>query len=57
MCELYREEFYYIMCMVRSLLFLSIYCAVFTVSLFCFFNFCFVLIFICTLYLLLVPVL
>lgn len=42
--ELYREEFYHIMCMVRSLLFLSIYCAVFTVYflflvvfLFCFF--------------------
>lgn len=36
MWELYRQEFYHIMCMVRSLLFLSIYCAVFTVLLFCF---------------------
>lgn len=32
------------MCMVRSLLFLSIYCAVFTVSLFCF-GVCFVFVF------------
>lgn len=49
MWELYREEFYHIMCMVRSLL-LSIYCAVFTVY-FCLFLFwvCFVFLFVhCT---------
>lgn len=44
MWKLYRREFYHIMCMVRSLLFLSIYCAVFTVSLFCF-GVCFVFVF------------